>query len=56
MSGSKDNNVIIWDNNGICLKTLKVHDGTVYSVTFNSENTLIVSASDDGTLKIWDKN
>ncbi len=37
-----------------CLQTLTGHRDSVRSATFNHEGTLLASASDDGTIKLWD--
>ncbi|KAG7110413.1 Vegetative incompatibility protein HET-E-1 like [Verticillium longisporum] len=37
-----------------CLQTLEGHDGTIYSVSFTEDGHRLASASEDGTVKIWD--
>ncbi|KAI1621217.1 hypothetical protein EDD37DRAFT_659562 [Exophiala viscosa] len=37
-----------------CLQTLEGHSGLVNSVTFSHDSTRLASASNDGTIKIWD--
>ena len=39
---------------GRCLKVLKGHTDFVKSAAFNQEGSLIVSASYDKTIRIWD--
>lgn len=37
-------------------QTLRGHDGQVYSVAFSPDRKLVVSGSDDATLRFWDPN
>ncbi len=56
MSGSGDHSIIIWDtfqNNSY--KEMKGHIGTVFSVAISEDNKLIVSGSEDETIKIWNR-
>jgi WD40 repeat protein len=47
----------VWDlNTGKLLNTLKDHSRPVSSVAITSDNSKIVSGSDDGTIKILDLN
>lgn len=39
---------------GVCIKILEGHTDTVNSVAFNHDSSLIVSASQDQTICIWD--
>ena len=39
-----------------CLKTLKGHKYSIYSVAFSPDGTKIISGSGDKTIKIWDAN
>ncbi len=53
ISQSVDGNVQVWGRGNV--RFLKgYHDATVESITFNSSGTNLVSASYDGTIKIWD--
>ena len=40
----------------VCLQTLTGHTDIVNSASYSPDGTKIVSASDDGTIKIWDAN
>ncbi len=52
-SGSTDNTIILWKNDGTLLKTLTGHEGSVNAVAFSPDSQLIVSASVDNTIKLW---
>ena len=53
-SGSYDRKVVVWDaNTGEALFTLASHTGSIFSMSFNSDSSKLVTASDDGTLRIW---
>ena len=54
MSGSYDKTIKIWDaNTHKCIAILKGHSGYVYSVSFNTDSSKIVSGSYDKTINIW---
>ena len=40
----------------VCLKTLKGHSESVWSVAYSPDGTKIISGSEDKTIKIWDAN
>jgi WD40 repeat protein len=42
------------DNLELLSETTDVHNGYVTSVAFSPDGTKIVSASNDGTIKVWD--
>lgn len=60
-SGSYDDEIRIWRDDGddwVCCSVLKGHEGTVWSIDFeapreNRLHTRLVSASSDGTIRIW---
>ena len=55
VSGSHDNNVIIWDGElGKKLLTLSGHMKPVFSVAISANGNTVVSGSADNTIKIWD--
>lgn len=57
MSGSFDETVRVWEvKTGKCLHAIKAHSMPVTSVHFNRDGSLIVSASHDGSCKIWDSS
>jgi transcription initiation factor TFIID subunit 5 len=56
-SGGEDQTLILWDlGTGKRLKTMTGHTGFIYSVSFNSDSTVLVSGSADGTVRVWDVN
>jgi WD40 repeat protein len=51
--GSRDNTIRVWDlNTGRLLKTLKGHSEAINSVAISSDNSKIVSGSEDDTIKV----
>jgi coatomer subunit beta' len=54
LSGADDRTVKIWDyQTKACLQTLEGHSHNVASVCFHPRLPLIVSASEDGTVRLW---
>ncbi|XP_071656849.1 WD repeat domain-containing protein 83 isoform X3 [Patagioenas fasciata] len=54
-SGSADRTVALWDvGTGRVLRKFRGHAGRVNCVRFNEEATVIVSGSDDASLRCWD--
>jgi coatomer subunit beta' len=54
LSGADDKTVKIWDyQTKACLQTLEGHTHNVSSVCFHPRLPLIVSASEDGTVRLW---
>ena len=57
-SGSQDSMIYLWDVQiGECHCVIKGHNGSINSVEFSPTNSqLLISASDDHTLRWWDTN
>ena len=54
IGGSEDGLVYIWDiETGNLLQRLRGHRGIVYTAVWNSQQSLLASCADDGTLKTW---
>jgi len=45
--------VRVWDGEGRLLHRLEGHQGRVWSVAFAAEGGRLASASDDGTVRVW---
>lgn len=57
MSGADDRLVKIWDyQNKTCVQTLEGHAQNISSVTFHPELPIILTGSEDGTVRIWHAN
>jgi WD40 repeat protein len=55
ISGSCDNNLIVWDiNTGADLYTLSAHLSYVTCVKLSGDGTIAISGSDDKSIIIWD--
>ena len=54
ISGSDNNELIIWDLTSLEARIYKKHSGGVSAVDISPDNRLILSGSEDFTLKIWD--
>lgn len=56
VSGSEDKTIRIWNIlTGSCLHILSGHTGKIYDIGF-TQSMKIISCSDDGTVKIWEKS
>ncbi|XP_078679682.1 THO complex subunit 6 homolog [Branchiostoma floridae x Branchiostoma belcheri] len=54
-SGCGDNNVYLWDmQTGTCTSTLKGHTDYIHALTLRSNDQQLVSAGEDGAIRIWD--
>ena len=54
VSTSRDKSLRLWDvSAGTEIRPLNGHAGTVYSASYSSDGRLLVSASEDGSLMIW---
>ncbi|RNA36252.1 coatomer subunit beta [Brachionus plicatilis] len=57
ISGADDRLVKIWDyQNKTCVQTLEGHSQNISSVAFHTELPLILTGSEDGTIKLWHSN
>jgi len=57
MSGADDRLVKIWDyQNKTCVQTLEGHAQNISSVSFHPELPIILTGSEDGTVRIWHAN
>ncbi|KAM0430099.1 hypothetical protein ACHAPT_006105 [Fusarium lateritium] len=54
ISGSIDNAIRLWDEAGVCIKTLHSHIKGTTSLSVSSTGQLLASSSADGTVKLWD--
>ena len=53
ISGSHDTTARVWTIDGCCVQELEGHTALIYSVSVNSEGTLVASGSEDTTVRIW---
>jgi coatomer subunit beta' len=57
ISGADDRLVKIWDyQNKTCVQTLEGHSQNISCVAFHTELPLILTGSEDGTIKLWHSN
>lgn len=55
MSGSNDCKIKVWNaTTGDCIRTLVGHEALVRALSFNPRSGLLVSASYDKSVKLWD--
>ena len=56
ITGSSDDSLKVWDmENAACIRTIRGHTSSIYSLTY-SQSGLLISGSFDGTIKFWDMN
>ncbi|CAK9034831.1 Phospholipase A-2-activating protein (PLA2P) (PLAP), partial [Durusdinium trenchii] len=55
-TASNDGSVKLWSFDGLQMSVLGGHQSYVYGVAFSGDNSEIISASDDSTLKVWSVN
>ena len=54
LSGSDDNQLILWDNaSGDVVRRFDGHSGSITAATFSADGARVLSASGDGTVRIW---
>ena len=54
LSGADDKSIKIWDyQTKSCIQTLEGHSNNVCSVLFHPRLPVLVSASEDGTVRLW---
>ncbi|KAI8905273.1 WD40-repeat-containing domain protein [Powellomyces hirtus] len=57
ITGSEDGRILMWDLvEGTLVRTLRGHDKVVTCVAYHPINTAMVSASTDGSVKVWTGN
>jgi coatomer subunit beta' len=57
VTGSDDKTIKVWDyQTKGCVQTLEGHQGNVTSVAFHPELPIIISASEDGSVRLWNSN
>ena len=53
-SGSQDNFIKIWDDNGIEVRALRGHTSDVTAIAYGPKGKVLVSCGEDKTARIWD--
>ena len=57
ISGADDRLVKVWDyQNKSCVQTLEGHSQNISCVAFHTELPLVLTGSEDGTIKLWHSN
>jgi WD40 repeat protein len=54
VTGGSDRTIRVWDPDGRPLVVMRGHEDEINTVVFTSDGTKVLSASDDGTLRLWD--
>ena len=51
----EDSTVKVWDSHaGTLVRSFRGHTGYIHDMAFSPDGRLLVSASHDGTAKVWD--
>ena len=53
-TGSRDNNIKLWNERGRLIKTLEGHDTWVRGLAFHPQGKFLISVGDDRTIRCWD--
>ncbi len=55
-TSGKDNVVALWKPDGTFARNLRKHDAVIRDVALRTDGLMAASASDDGTVKLWQRN
>jgi WD40 repeat protein len=56
LSGSDDNLAFLWNENGVIIDTIAVHEKSVNDVAFAPDNSRFITAGGEGSFVIWNIN